>query len=238
MRYAVVVIALAGCGRLNYDDMARRDGEVIADVPGFSLDASVFPDGVAAAPCGTSVLLADGFDDGVPGPLFAAFTDADLTLSEPAGVWRIDFAPVVAPGKYAGYHSTSLYAPEGLCATIEVLAVPSGDGTLFMKLGSASQQIEFFEYGGTLELRTHMGNAVAVLARLAFDPAQHRFWRLRQQGGITHWDTSPDDVQYVTHVSTTFVTASELEYVIGGGAYRSVSNAGFGSIDNASLRRP
>jgi hypothetical protein len=231
----VVLVGLAACGRLGFHE--RADAPVTADVPGLSLDATTFADGMIAPPCGTSVLFADDFEDGAPGAELFTYADPGLTLSEP-GHLRVDFAATVSPGSYAGYKTLMAYAPEGVCGTVEVLAVPSGEGTMYMKLWAMTEQLEVFEHNNVLEMRTQLGPAVATLHAMVFDPVAHRFWRLRQQGGVTYWDTSPDGVVFVSHVSTTFLTAAMVQFELGAGAFGTVSGAGSARFDNARLTGP
>jgi hypothetical protein len=47
---------------------------------------------------------------------------------------------------------------------------------------------------------------------IPYDPAQHRFWRLREGGGQTYWDASADGVAWSNHLSAP--TAIDLGAVV------------------------
>jgi hypothetical protein len=216
---AFIILALIGCGRLHYDD--ERDASS--------------PD--AGPSCGARTVFNDDFSDGTPAPLFFSYVNPGLTLTEPGRV-QIDFAPTVNPDTYAGYQSTTSYATEGLCATVEVLAVPNGEGSAYLKLIAPTQEVEFFEHNNVVELRTHMGTTIKIVDTLIFDAGEHRFWRLRQQAGVTYWDTSRDGVGFVEQASTTFLTEPQIAYGLGAGAFGTVTNAGSAQFDNATLSGP
>lgn len=246
VRLAALLVATSACGRFGFEPTAGRDGGAqlgddsgaMPDAEGMSLDATVFPDGMVAAGCGSTELLRDDFDVAGPAPLFMEFTANGLTIDELGGQWNITFASNVGAGRYAGYSSVATYAADGLCASIESVAVPNPSGVMYFKLSGGDEQIEFFLIDSFLRMRTQKGSQVAILAQIAFDPVQQRFWRLRNQGGTTSWDTSPDNINFVSHVSTTFLTVTQLFFEHGGGAVSSVSNGGTGSFDQALATGP
>ena len=85
---------------------------------------------------------------------------------------------------------------------------------------------------------TEHNSSVAKIAALALDLVAHHFWRLRQQGGVTYWDTSADGVTYFTHASTTYVDSATLSYTIGGGTFNKVAGGGKAILDTALLTGP
>lgn len=227
---------LAAC-RVGFDPVAG-DADVPADVLGFAIDATIYADGVVAEPCGATVLMQDGFDDATPAPLFFSYTNSGLTLRETAGRFEVVFGANVGSDRYAGYKTVTTYPVDGLCGVAEVAQVPSGEGIAFYKWWSSAQQVEFIVYRGRLEFRTHLNRAVATLSSVSFDPVQHRFLRLRHQGGVTSWDTSMDGVTFVKQTSTTFLTQTALAFEVGGGAIGAVSNGGVAAFERALVTGP
>jgi hypothetical protein len=231
VRLAALLITTSACGRLGFEPVS-------ADAEGLSLDATVFPDGVAAGACGSTELMRDDFDVAGAPPLFMQFTASGLTISESGSLWNLTFAANVSAGRYAGYKSVLSFPVDGLCASIESVAVPNPSGALYFKLIGGDEQIEFFLIDNLLSMRTRKGAKLATLAVNTFDPAKHRFWRLRNQGGMTFWDTSPNNVDFFVLVSTSFLTTRQLFFEHGGGTMSSVQGGGTGSFDQALVTGP
>lgn len=236
-----LLVALCGCGRFGFNDASRGDGGGPPDVLGLSLDATIVADGVLAAPCGSTVLLQDGFDVAGAAPTFGSYTKSGLTLRETTSALEVVFGTSVSDGNYAGYKSVVAPPSEGLCGSVHVLQVAGSNGLTFFKLlsqGTDVQQVELAVYQGFLSARTHLDKQVAVLFSIPFDISAHGWWRLRQQGGTTYWDVSGDGVSYTLLASTTFITDPTLKFEVGAGSYGSSSNAGLAAFDDALLTGP
>jgi len=191
----------------------------------------------AIDPCGSTVLLQDGFDDGVPAPLFMTSAQTGLTVSEANSLMTVTFASTVNGNNYAAYRSVGAYSADGLCAAVEVQTAPpvsASNAAIYFKLYTSQQQVEFLEWGGTMNLRTRMDNTVATVAQIPWDPVADRFLRVRQQGGMAYWETSPDGVSYATRAMVTGFAVGNWQLEFGGGAVANVSNAGL--VQFASVR--
>ena len=228
----VWVCVLAACGRLGFDPSGHAGSGSAMEVP----DGGVPSTGT----CGTSVLVQDGFDSGMPGPQFALASASGLTVSETGSHLQIDFAASVGGNTYTEYDSAVMYPEEGLCASIEILRIPNGDGNVYMKLATASldQVVELFEHGGSIDLRTHAKNKVTILASVPMDLAATRFWRLRQQGGITYWETSADGTTYFTQAQAPFLSGDPVGFVLGAGTFQPLTDGGAAWLDSALLTGP
>ena len=241
MSRVLVLALLSGCGRLGFSDMPStgvNDSGAPADELGFSQDAVILGDGIAAPACGTTPLLQDGFDVSAPGPTFGTYTDNGLTLREINSRLEVVFNSSVSDGRYAGYKAVTATPTEGLCAIVRVVQVAANNGISFFKLTSGLQQVEFAVRANFLQIRTHLDKQVATLLSIAFDPSMHAYWRLRQQGGVTYWDTSADGTAFTALASTTFVTDPMLFYELGAGSFGATSNGGIAAFDDAALFGP
>jgi hypothetical protein len=49
---------------------------------------------------------------------------------------------------------------------------------------------------GGLQFKKVLNNQHTYILNVAHDPAAHAFWRIREEAGITYWDTSPDGTQW------------------------------------------
>ena len=116
----VIILVLCSCGRLGFHSAGAVDGEA---GDGVRLDATFMGDVVPANACGTTVVMMDGFDDGVDLPLFTAFQGAGVAVSETGSSVVVKFAASTSPGNYAYYRSANAYTAEGLCAVTEVESI-------------------------------------------------------------------------------------------------------------------
>lgn len=232
MRRLAWVAILAGCGRLGFDAVGHAGPD----------SAVVLPDGGVPSPgaCGASALVQDGFDSGMPGPQFQLAAASGLTVSETGSHLQVDFAASVGASTYTEYRSQAMYPEDGLCASIEILRIPNGDGNVYMKLATASlaQVVELFEHGGSIDLRTHAKKTVTILASIPMDLATTRFWRLRQQGGVTYWETSADGVAYTTQAQQAFLSGDPVSFVLGAGTFQALTDGGAAWLDTALLTGP
>jgi len=161
-----------------------------------------------------------------------------MTVTEANGHVDFTFAASVAANAY-GYYSSATYTSEGLCAVVEVSQVPNASGaSAYFKLASGTFEVEFFDSGGMLELRTK-NPTIVTRKTLVLNLVAHRFWRLRQQGGTTYWDTAPDGVSYVEQTSVAGVfTPTTASIGFGAGAYAAVSNGGVARFETVAARGP
>ncbi|HTL37771.1 MAG TPA: hypothetical protein VL326_31785, partial [Kofleriaceae bacterium] len=188
--------------------------------------------------CGTTALLTDNFDDTVPGPSFTKGADTGLTVTESSGHVDVTFAASVAANAYGWYASSATYTANGLCTAIEVSQIPSNGGAAYFKLASGTTEIEFFESSGTLSLR-YKNPTLVTQKTVPMDLAAHRFWRIRQQGGTTYWDTSPDGINYLEQVSTANVfTPTTGTITFGAGTFTSVVNGGNARFESVNAKGP
>jgi len=235
MRGALLVLTASACGRLGFDAHAHA--------PADALDAGV--DAIADAgepPCGTTVMLDDGFDDGVPEPLFAAHQAVGVTITEADSTVQLALGAVPA-AHYASYRSLATFSPEGACAVADVAALPDPSvmaAASYFKLLSSTEQLEVFEYGDRIECRTHQNGDtdIQVVGHTTWDPQTTRFWRIHQIGGVTYWAVSGDGVAYASICSAAFAIADPVQVEVGAGAIADITGGGTASFASVTLTGP
>lgn len=193
---------------------------------------------VAPASCGSTAVLDDPFEDTAAAPLFTQYSSNGMTISESGGAVAFNFAPSVGEGRYAGYDSSQMYAAQDMCATVEVTQVPTDSGLAYFHLFGGTQKIEFITYQGNLELRTHEGATIKNIGLFPLDFTAQRFWRLRQQGGVTYWDISANGSEFFLLAATTFFVASDARASIGAGAVSVTTNGGQFTVERMLITRP
>lgn len=236
-----LALAAASCGRIHFDPLGTGgDGGGGSSDGSTQTPADVAPpaDIVAASACGGTVLFTDGFDDGTPGPTFGVTTSPGMSSIESASAVVFVFqAAGVAGGRAAYYRSLNSYTTEGLCATAEIqtTADPAGpDAAIYLSLRTAAQEVQFREHGGSLELVTRSNTTVTVLAFVPWDAAQDRFVRLRQLGGVTYWDTSPDGSAFAQRLSQPGFPTASCQVELGAIALNAVASGSGGDAAFAS----
>lgn len=216
---------IAACGRLDFEQHeAMTDGAM--------------PDVLAAASCGSTVILDDPFSDTAAAPLFTEYTSNGMTTAESGGYVSFVFAASVGTGRYSGYDAAMLYPSVEFCATVEIGEVPVGEGLGYFNLVGGTQKIEFIAYQGKLEPRIVEAGMPTSVGIFPLDLGAQKFWRLRHHGGTTYWDVSADNVTFVNLSSTTFWTQAMATPGIGAGAVMTATNAGQLTVQQIQITTP
>jgi hypothetical protein len=235
MRGVLIVLTASACGRLGFDAHAHA--------PADALDAAVDAVIDAGEPsCGTTVMLDDGFDDGVPGPLFVAQQATGVTIAEADSGVSFTFGTVAAE-HYAAYKSLGTFAPEGACAVVDVAALPDPSVTgaaSYMKLLSSNQQLELFAYEDQIDCRTHedVDVNIQIVGHIAWDPQATRFWRIHQIAGVTYWAVSSDGAAFVPMCSAAFAIADPVQIELGAGAITDITGGGTARFAAVTVTTP
>jgi hypothetical protein len=86
----------------------------------------------------------------------------------------------------------TLHAPDAYT----LLGVGNGAGRLFIAVGD-----------GRLACRQQLSSTFTTLARIPYDPVLHRWWQIRESGGITYFEVSSDG----QHWNPVFSTSNPLD---------------------------
>ena len=212
---AVAMVVLAGCGRLDFAPSA--------------IDAN--------GDC-VRVGVADNFDDGVTGPQWTSYAVAPAAIAEVGGVVSITLAPNVTGNHYAGYLSMLLDVRDH-CESIELVAVPNSSGPVeiaFTVTTSTTMTTGLVVGGGNLEAFTRFGATYTALSTVPFDPVAHQFVRIRESGGTTFWETSPDGASFTPQASgPTPFDFSAVDIEFDAGTYGVIANPGPAAFDDFDL---
>jgi hypothetical protein len=145
--------------------------------------------------------LVDDFDDNVTDPaLWTATTTVGPLIERIREVnGRLEIRPAGTPLGYARYDSVQSYDLEGSLTGVEVvrtLRQTLGASTQFTAVAGAGNSVGFSASNTDLSVFRYLGGAFAQLAEVSYDPAAHRWWRLRESDGTTFWETSPDNATW------------------------------------------
>jgi hypothetical protein len=221
VRRVCLLLVVAACGRLDFEqheDITSNDA-IVDEVR-----------------CGSTVVLDDPFDDMTDAPLFTVYNNPGMSTSEAGGAVSFVFSPSVGAGRYSGYDS-AFYSLQDFCATAEVSDVPSDEGLAYFDMVGGAQKVEFISYRGNLELRTVTSGAPNGVGLFPLDATQ-KFWRLRQQGAVTYWDVSADNITFVNLAMTTFFAQTMVKVSMGAGAVMTATNAGQFTVNQVHVTAP
>jgi hypothetical protein len=241
----VLVLGLiAGCGRLAFDPLgtAGGDGASGGDSSGSGRDGGGGDgaDGSGMGVCGSTVLLADDFEDGVKAPEWTMLSGSNLTTAETGGFLQVTFGSNVPSNQTAGYVQSTTLDYTGTCTIVEIVEVPNATATgrLTMRIDTGGGTYVLFEVlQGTLYALKNDGNVNSV-GSMPWNLATARFVRMREQAGTWYWDVSPDGTSY-TQLATLALTlagqtAAELRLIVTTSA--GVNNGGQVQLGRVEIR--
>jgi hypothetical protein len=181
--------------------------------------------------------LTDDFGDGMIGRAWSRSYEGACTYTEVGGELVLTPAPNTVD--YCAYVSSSSYDLTGSSVTI---AVPVMLNTLtsadaFIRLETDDDGwLEIGQSDGDLEFRKGVQGMETGLASLLFKPSEHKWWRFREQGGMTYWEYSADGLMWkVGAQEPNSIDLTAVDIVIGAGTYEFVPNPGEVHYDNVNL---
>jgi hypothetical protein len=151
----------------------------------------------------------------------------DGTASESGGT--LNLAPRSRSGNVQiVVDSAARYALTGSVATVQVPQVVSGRcgvNNRFLLRYDAGNSLGFWFECGNLYAFTFVNGVESLLQTLTYSSIAHKWWRLRESGGVVVWETSPDKATWTTAatapVSSLFpigsLTVTFDAYTYGGG---------------------
>jgi hypothetical protein len=227
-----LVVPLVGCGRLGFGP--GGDG-AIGDRSG---ELGGGGEGTPAGSCGTTVALADDFDDGVAAPEWTVLTGTNLTLTETSGVLQIAFASNVPASQNAGYVTTNAMDFTGTCVEAEVAMIgnPATLAQATIRIGSSTDCGEIEIASGMIHASQHRGASITLLPAIAFDPVAHRFLRMRESAGMWSYDASPNGSAWnvLGTVADTFASSTSTTFRVTAGSGNAINDGGI--VQYASVR--
>jgi hypothetical protein len=152
--------------------------------------------------CGTTAMLDNTFE-GASLDTAHWFIGGNLQITQQDGRLQIvngnpdDYT-------YGGYESQRAYLLRDTGVSVEVPDYdPATGGNLALVIETATAVEAMFELNpGELVLRYALMGDRFMLAKLAYDPEEHRFWQIREAEGTMYWETSPDGVAWTILAST------------------------------------
>jgi hypothetical protein len=150
-----------------------------------------------ASQCGQAMALADDFEDGTAGTGWEVWASGGTSVAE------VDGGLAMTPGDSGGeglYRSQTNFDFIGSYVLVELVQpFPSSSvaAATFLVADPSGNDIQINQSGNELVLGYNTATPTYItVATLTFDAVAHRWWRIREAGGVIYWDLSPDGVAW------------------------------------------
>jgi len=193
-------------------------------------DDDAMPDGSGPAlRCGTLYTIHDSFDAASPlwydwtdGGPSATLASGDLVVSVPSG----------SADLWAGYGSQFLY--DFTSSSLEVQLDQAAATTTVVEVRGANNEKDqiMVDSGMLVATVLNTGNA-GTKAQTPYDPAVHKWLRLREDAGQTYFEWSTDGTTWteLTHIPNAFSPLDVRIELAAGGEQAQASTAKFGAVN-------
>jgi hypothetical protein len=135
--------------------------------------------------------------------------------------------------------SVAAYDLTGSSVFMEVITVPNpatNADALLRVYTDANNWFRWIYEAGTLYAQRNKASVQVTLASFAYDPALHRWWRIRESGGVVYFDTSADGKTWTNQATYTHaMTITSMHVLVGATCFQNETNAGTFSWDSLNL---
>ncbi|MFJ3984423.1 hypothetical protein [Streptomyces fungicidicus] len=183
--------------------------------------------------------LQDNFNDNVIGPNWG---DSYGGVSETGGRARV---PLVA-GAYAGYQTGRAWTFAGATVYLKLVTLPAPPSTgtdvsaNFLVTSSVDGTSLGFKYNAVtsmLRMQSNVDYYDPTALEITYDPVQHLWLRLREDGTNVYWDTSPDGTTWTnrrTLATPAWIPAAIDTCALDLYAYRDAGVTDYAEYDNVN----
>ncbi|MBI4510523.1 MAG: hypothetical protein HY698_12895 [Deltaproteobacteria bacterium] len=180
--------------------------------------------------------MKDDFDDGVIAPAWdRSYVGPGCVQRESGGV------AVLVPGttgrNYCAFQSAKAHDMRGDSTWVKVprMVNTASQAQAFFQVVDPSGAIAaMVQVGG--ELQVKVGKDYSVIGRVPYDAGTMLWWRIRESGGTTFFETSPSGSSWTTRLSTPNpFDMSKVSLQLGSGAELPMGAAGEVNYDNLNL---
>jgi len=147
--------------------------------------------------------LKDGFDDGAIAPVWGVYTGGAATVEEAGGALVVGLPSVDDSPMYGSLYAPTSHDLTGCAVATKVAEAPdlASNGFAHLHVDAGPDVIEIFQEGEGLYFKEVIGQQHIFLAQIPYSPAEHAYWRIREEGGTAYWETSADGQAWVVQAS-------------------------------------
>ena len=154
--------------------------------------------GGGMTPTVSACLPADGFEGEDFHPMWSAYGDS-------TAMGEATFTLAADSVDYHGINSTQTHDVRGCAVWLRTVTLPNAGATADAFLQYVLDQDNYVGVVlvlGLIEFRVETDASEVVVFSDTFDPVEHRWWRLREDGGNVFFDTAPDGRTWTEHAGT------------------------------------
>ena len=181
--------------------------------------------------------LTDSFNTGsLDTTKWTQFTGGGATISYAGNNVNVAYPASSTSSTDGDIVSNNPYTLISSYAILQVPTVPSSltsaDAELRLRI-DANNYVRWVYEGGTLFAQQNVLGVRSTLTSFAYNATNHAWWRIRESGGTTFWDTSIDGIAWTNQTSTANpITLTGLKALIAGTCFQNESNPGNFIFDN------
>jgi hypothetical protein len=184
----------------------------------------------ADAACATAPQVTDDFEDGVMAAEWVTYADTGAEVEEADGVLRVLYSGV--DEAWAGYVTAEPHDLRGGWLAADVAQV---GGYTILELHAGDTKVQTYAYGSTIFCTVMVGGETVSQFETEYLPDSHVHWRMREEDGTIHWETSPDGDAWSQLVAyPTPIAADTVTLLLSGGGVDGDAPAEFESVEIAA----
>ena len=171
------------------------------------VDAAGGAERADAAGCSTVPQLTDDFEDGVMAAVWMTYADTGAIVEEADGVLRVRYSG--AAEAWGGYITAEPHDLRGGWLAADVAQV---GGFTILELNAGDTKVQTYAEGEAIFCTVMIDGETVSEFQTEYLPDRHVHWRMREEDGSIHWETSPDGdgwsqlVAYPTPIASDAVT--------------------------------
>jgi hypothetical protein len=166
------------------------------------------------------------------------FTDAQIRVDQQNGRLEVKPRTGISQRSFNGYTSASPWDFTAAHARVEVLQTTAATADTVFAIGTDSENwYGFVVEDGKLYLQSKI-NGKKTSQNIPYDPASHRFWRLRHEASENEilWETSGDGNTWaILRKATPEIPFTAIYVTLGAGTYTSEAEPGVAAFGNFRL---
>jgi hypothetical protein len=186
----------------------------------------------------------DDFNDNITGPQWLKYENGAGQVSVKEMNGGVTITTTGAANLFGGYYSQPKARPFAGCsvhAEVTGITDTTEPFTVFLavtsdNIGVANNLLSIGTQKGDLRF-TYLANGMLLSSHIiAYDAVLHRWWRHREAGGVTYFETAPDGVTWtVRHTVATPSFADSMWVYFGAGTVQAAAGGGEATFDNLNV---
>jgi hypothetical protein len=194
------------------------------------IDAAGGAEPADAAGCSTVPQLTDDFEDGVTAVEWTRYADTGTAVEEADGVLRVLYSG--AAEAWGGYVTAEPHDLRGGWLAAEVAQV---GGETIIELNDGDSKVQTYADGTTIFCTVMIDGETVSEFQTEYLPDSHVHWRMREEDGSIHWETSPEGDHWSQLVAyPTPIAADAVTLLLSGGGVDGDQPTEFESVDIAA----